>query len=139
MALLPFHLSMCVGDLATTREFYSSALGLKERRATKTSVHFDFYGSQITFHTVEGYSAKNIQREVDAENVPVPHFGVCLPLKEWEAVSARLTANKAHFLQQPHIRFVGLPHEQHVLFVEDPFGNGIEIKSFTKIQTGEWI
>ena len=138
ITLLPFHLSVCVGDLDSTRHFYRDVLGLEERRASDTAVHFDFYGSQLTLHEVEGFSAKNLQREIDAEDVPVPHFGVVLPFAEWERVAERLTAHGVNFVCKPRLRHLSKGHEQFVLFLEDPSGNGIEIKSFTKVAMKQW-
>jgi hypothetical protein len=134
----PFHLSMCVNDLESTRYFYKELLGIEERRASKSSVHFDFYGCQLTFHEVAGYNAKNIQREVDAEDVPVPHFGAALTFEEFEQVKQRLIAHGAKFIKTPRLRFINKGHEQHVMFLEDPSGHGIEIKSFTKVAEGTW-
>lgn len=134
----PFHLSLCVNDLKSTRNFYKDILGIEERRATNSSVHFDFFGCQLTFHEVAGYSAKNIQREVDAEDVPVPHFGAALTFEEFERTKERLVAHGAKFLKKPRLRFIGKGHEQHVMFLEDPSGHGIEIKSFTKVTVGNW-
>lgn len=134
----PFHLSMCVNDLDSTRNFYNNILGIEERRATKSSVHFDFYGCQLTFHEVAGYSAKTIQREVDAEDVPVPHFGAALTFEEFEKVKERLIAHGVEFIKKPRLRFIGKGHEQYVMFLEDPSGHGIEIKSFTQVPVGNW-
>lgn len=134
----PFHLSMCVNDLESTRYFYKEILGIEERRASKSSVHFDFYGCQVTFHELPGYNAKNVQREVDAEDVPVPHFGAALTFEEFERVKERLIAHGVKFIKTPRLRFINKAHEQHVMFIEDPSGNGIEIKSFTKAPVGTW-
>ena len=134
----PFHLSMCVSELESTRYFYKEILGLEERRASKTSIHIDFYGCQVTFHEVPGYTAKNIQREVDAEDVPVPHFGAALTFEEFEKVKERLFAYNTKFIKTPRLRFIGKGHEQHVMFLEDPSGHGIEIKSFTRAPLGDW-
>ena len=136
--ICPFHLSMCVNDLESTRHFYTNILGIEERRASKTSAHFDFYGCQITFHEVPGYSAKNVQREVDAEDVPVPHFGAALTFEEFERVKERVMAHGVKLIKKPRLRFIGKGHEKHVMFLEDPSGNGIEIKSFTKAPVGDW-
>jgi hypothetical protein len=130
---------MCVSDLEEARHFYKDILGLEERRASKTSAHFDFYGTQLTCHHLPGYDAKNVQREVDAENVPVPHFGAALTYEEFEKVKERLLAAEANFVVKPHVRFIGKGHEQHVMFVLDPSGNGIEIKSFTKAPEKTWV
>ena len=129
---------MCVKDLESTRNFYTNILGLEERRATKTSVHFDFYGCQLTFHEVSNYSAKNMQREVDAEDVPVPHFGAAISVEEFEKIKDSLIANNIGFVRRPGLRFLNKGHEQHVMFVLDPSGHGIEIKSFTKAAKGTW-
>ncbi len=134
----PFHLSMCVNELGSTRYFYKHILGIEERRASKSSVHFDFYGCQLTFHEVPGYSAKNIQREVDAEDVPVPHFGAALTFEEFERVKERLIAHGVNFIKTPRLRFINKGYEQHVMFLEDPSGHGIEIKSFTKAAIRTW-
>jgi len=136
---LPFHLSMCVNNLEEARHFYNEILDLEERRASKTSAHFDFYGCQLTCHQVPGFSAKNFQMEVDAENVPVPHFGVALPYQEFEKLKNRLIAHDIKFVLHPHVRFIGKGHEQHVMFVEDPSGHGIELKSFTKAPAKTWM
>lgn len=134
----PFHLSICVGDLDATREFYGEMLGLEERRGSKSSAHFDFLGSQVTFHHVPGYSALAIRREVDAEDVPVPHFGIALTFEQFELISKRLQQKKANFFLKPHKRFIGKPHEQYVMFLEDPSGYGIELKSFTLAPIDDW-
>lgn len=136
--VFPFHLSLCINDMEEARHFYTNILGIEERRASKTSVHFDFFGCQLTCHEVPGYSAKNIQREVDAEDVPVPHFGTALSYKVFETVKERLIAHNTNFIKKPRIRFLKTGHEQHVMFIEDPSGHGIEIKSFTNAPVGTW-
>ncbi len=136
--VFPFHLSLCINDIEEARHFYTNILGIEERRASKTSVHFDFFGCQLTCHEVPGYSAKNIQREVDAEDVPVPHFGAALSYEVFETVKERLIAHNTNFIKKPRIRFLKTGHEQHVMFIEDPSGHGIEIKSFTNAPVGTW-
>jgi extradiol dioxygenase family protein/adenylylsulfate kinase-like enzyme len=137
-SLVPFHLSISVTSLEPTRRFYRDIIGAPERRATRSSAHFDFFGSQLTCHEVPDYSAKTIRREVDAEDVPVPHFGAALPFQEFLNVSDRLVQHGIEFIRKPSLRFINKGHEQHVLFVEDPSGYGIEIKSFTRVPVGEW-
>jgi len=138
--LLPFHLSLCVNSLEDTRKFYGEILGLEERRSTPTSIHFNMYGSQLTLHAIKGYTALNIQQEVDAEDVPVPHFGFALPTKEsFYQVAKQLKDANAKFVREPGLRFLGKIFEQYVLFVLDPAGNGIEIKSFVHAEKGQWL
>ncbi|HEY9667629.1 MAG TPA: adenylyl-sulfate kinase [Coleofasciculaceae cyanobacterium] len=134
----PFHLSICVSSLELTRNFYKNIIGVSERRATKSSVHFDFYGCQLTCHEVPGFTADILQREVDAEDVPVPHFGAALTLEEFSNLKDRLIHQNITFVRKPSLRFIGKPHEQYVMFLKDPSGYGIEIKSFTKAPVGNW-
>jgi extradiol dioxygenase family protein len=135
---MPFHLSTMGASLAEARRFYTGLLGCEERRATRTSAHFDFFGSQLTVHEVADYNASNLQGEVDAEDVPVPHFGAALDEATFHAVAQRLKDAGWPFILEPHKRFLDKGHEQWVLFVLDPSQNAIEIKSFTKIGSG-WI
>ena len=65
--------------------------------------------------------------------MPVRHFGVVLPMAEWEALAKRLQAKGVEFLIEPHTRFKGQPGEQATMFFLDPSGNAIEIKSFADI------
>jgi extradiol dioxygenase family protein len=138
--LLPFHLSIFCHTLEEARSFYVGLLGCEEKRATATSVHFDFFGSQLTLHALGAdYSPKNIHRKVDAEDVPVPHFGAALTVEEFHRVAGKLRSVDYPCVLEPHIRFVGKPHEQWIVFILDPGDNAIEIKAFTKIVKGVWV
>jgi uncharacterized protein len=65
--------------------------------------------------------------------VPVRHFGIVLPMAEWEPLAARLKAGGVAFLIEPYIRFKGEPGEQATMFFLDPSGNALEIKAFAEI------
>ena len=119
----PFHLSMMSHSLAAARKFYTGILGCEERRATDSSVHLNFFGSQLTVHEVDGYNAQNLHREVDAEEVPVPHFGAALDEETFHEVALRLQEAGHDFVLLPHKRFLDKNWEQWVLFVLDPSGN----------------
>jgi len=67
---------------------------------------------------------------VDGHDVPVPHFGVVLPMDEWRALAARLETAGVVFVIAPCIRFAGQPGEQATMFFRDPAGNALEFKSF---------
>jgi extradiol dioxygenase family protein len=135
---VPFHLSIPCHSLAEARRFYGEILGCEERRANATSAHFDWFGSQLTIHEVDGYTASNLHREVAGEDVPVPHFGAALEHDVFQNVAANLERTGAAFVLPPHKRFIDTEWEQWVLFVLDPSGNAIEIKSFTKIAAFKW-
>jgi extradiol dioxygenase family protein len=134
----PMHLSTMTHDLTEARNFYTNVLGCKERRASSTSAHFDWFGSQLTMHRVEGYNARNLHRDVDAEEVPVPHFGVALDEETFHEIANRLQRVGWTFILDPHKRFIDKGWEQWVMFVLDPSGNAIELKSFTKIPSRAW-
>jgi uncharacterized protein len=124
-----FHLSTITHSLDEARRFYADILGCEETRAGPTSVHFDLSGNQLTLHEIANYQEASVQCEIDAENVPVPHFGVALDEADFHQMAGRLKAENWPFVLEPHQRFHGNGHEQWVLFVLDPSGNAIEITS----------
>jgi hypothetical protein len=69
---------------------------------------------------------------VDGHGVPVRHFGLVLPMDEWQALAARLEG-QVDFLIAPYVRFKGQPGEQATMFFHDPSGNAIELKTFADI------
>jgi extradiol dioxygenase family protein len=62
--------------------------------------------------------------------VPMPHFGVVLPLDDWNRLAGRLEAVQTDFIIAPSVRFKGEQGEQWTMFFRDPSGNPIEIKGF---------
>jgi extradiol dioxygenase family protein len=71
---------------------------------------------------------------VDGHGVPVRHFGVVLPIAQWEAAAERLIKAGVQFIIAPYIRFKGEPGEQATMFFQDPSGNAIELKAFADIR-----
>jgi extradiol dioxygenase family protein len=65
--------------------------------------------------------------------VPVRHFGVVLPMAEWESLAERLKAAGQRFVIEPHVRFKGEVGEQATMFFLDPSGNALEFKAFKDI------
>jgi hypothetical protein len=63
----------------------------------------------------------------------VRHFGIVLPLADWQALADRLKAAGTKFVIEPYIRFQGLPGEQATMFFLDPSQNAIEVKAFADI------
>ncbi|ACL73677.1 VOC family protein [Thioalkalivibrio sulfidiphilus] len=126
----PFHLAFPVHDLAAARAFYGGILGCPEGRSAETWVDFDLYGHQIVAHLAEGLSRPAVENEVDAHQVPVPHFGVILTMDQWHALVERLREAQVTFVIEPYVRFKGEPGEQATMFVLDPSGNALEFKAF---------
>ncbi len=127
--LTPFHLALHVTDLATTRAFYGGVLGCAEGRSTATWVDFDFFGHQLSLHLGAPF-ANAATGQVGAHMVPMPHFGLVLPLDRWRALAEMLIAAGTRFVLEPSVRFAGEPGEQWTMFFRDPSGNPIEIKGF---------
>lgn len=131
----PFHLAFPVTDIEEARAFYGGLLGCPEGRSAPDWVDFDFYGHQIVAHLSPDEAGHRNTSAVDGNNVPVRHFGVVLPMPEWEALAAKLTAAGVQFIIEPRIRFEGLPGEQATMFFKDPSGNAVEFKAFKDISS----
>ena len=125
----PFHLAINVSDLDAARAFYGGVLGATEGRSTETWVDFDFFGHQLSLHLGPPF-ATEATGKVGDHLVPMPHFGVVLPLALWREVAARLEAAGVAFVIPPSVRFEGGPGEQWTMFFRDPCGNPVELKGF---------
>ena len=126
----PFHLAFPVHDLGAARQFYGDLLGCPEGRSSDEWVDFDLYGHQVVAHLAPEEARRASTNAVDGDNVPVRHFGVVLPMPEWEALAQRLTGAGTRFVIEPHVRFKGQVGEQATMFFLDPSGNALEFKSF---------
>lgn len=128
--LPPFHLAFPVTSLSDARAFYGGLLGCAEGRSSAEWVDFDFHGHQIVAHLAPETAGRNHHSGVDGDEVPVPHFGLVLPMSEWQALAERLRAAGIEFVVEPHVRFKGQPGEQATMFFLDPSGNALEFKAF---------
>ena len=128
-----FHLAFPVNDLATAREFYGGVLGCDEGRSSDEWIDFNLYGHQIVTHLAPDAAGVRSTNEVDADHVPVPHFGIVLPMDEWRSLADRLTAKGVKFIIEPKIRFAGEVGEQATMFFLDPSGNALEFKGFNDL------
>lgn len=125
----PFHLAFPVLDLAATRDFFTGVLGCRVGREDQCWIDFDCSGHQITVHLSDVVQPVPTNR-VDGKPVPVRHFGLVLEWQQWRAVAERLRHQGVAFLIEPCLRFAGQVGEQATLFILDPSGNAIELKSF---------
>ena len=129
MGLPPFHFAFAVDDLAAARQFYGDMLGCPEGRSADHWIDFDLFGHQIVAHLAPEAATPRVTNPVDGEEVPVPHFGVVLPIDEWKALAGRLENAGIEFVIAPTIRFAGQPGEQATMFFRDPAGNALEFKA----------
>ena len=130
----PFHLAFPVHDLAMARQFYGQLLGCPEGRSSEEWIDFNFYGHQIVAHLAPSETGLAKHNAVDGHGVPCRHFGIVLPMKDWETMAARLKARGTKFIIEPYLRFQGQPGEQATMFFLDPSGNALEIKAFADIK-----
>ncbi|MGW7293178.1 VOC family protein [Streptomyces xiamenensis] len=138
--LVPFHLAIPVDDIEAARTFYGTVLGFSEGRSDTKWIDWNFGGHQVVTHQVgdgpsgtprDGVAGTN---PVDGHQVPVPHFGLVLPVEEFKALAERLTAIGTAFVIEPYVRFEGEPGEQWTMFFLDPAGNAMEFKAFADLE-----
>mmetsp|Transcript_11403 Transcript_11403/g.19490 ORF Transcript_11403/g.19490 Transcript_11403/m.19490 type:complete len:193 (+) Transcript_11403:110-688(+) len=127
--VVPFHLAIPVTDIAKSREFYGGILACPEGRSASRWVDFNFYGHQLVVHLVDEYNASSSANAVDGDPVPVPHFGLAMPVEGFHELAERVRSSGVEFIIEPHIRFVGMPGEQWTMFFKDPSGNSLEFKA----------
>lgn len=125
-----FHLAFPVKDLESSRRFYGEILGCEEGRSSDEWIDFNLFGHQIVAHLAPEAAGVRHENEVDADHVPVPHFGIVLPPAEWEKLAERLKSHNVEFIIEPKVRFKGEVGEQATMFFLDPSGNALEFKSF---------
>jgi hypothetical protein len=129
MSLPPFHLAFPVDDLAAARRFYGELLGCPEGRSAEHWVDFNLYGHQIVAHLAPEAARARAINPVDGEEVPVPHFGLVLPMADWKALAGRLESAGVEFVIAPTTRFEGQAGEQATMFLLDSAGNALEFKA----------
>src|SRR5574338_1468591 len=105
MGLPPFHLAFPVDDLDAARRFYGELLGCPEGRSADEWIDFNLYGHQIVAHLAPEEARIRATNRVDGDEVPVPHFGIVLPMNEWKALAARLEKAAVEFVIAPTVRF----------------------------------
>ncbi len=125
-----FHLAFPVKDLESSREFYGEILGCEEGRSSECWIDFNLFGHQIVAHLAPDASGVRSVNDVDADHVPVPHFGIVLPPEEFHVLAERLKSKGVQFVIEPKTRFKGEVGEQATMFFLDPSGNALEFKSF---------
>src|SRR5687767_2841854 len=104
MSLPPFHLAFPVDDLAVARRFYGELLGCSEGRSDESWVDFNLHGHQIVAHLAPDSVRKRAGNPVDGDDVPVPHFGLVLPMSDWKTLAKKLQGANVEFVIPPTIR-----------------------------------
>jgi hypothetical protein len=130
----PFHLAIPVNDIEAARAFYGDVMGLARGRSDRRWTDWNLYGHQMVTHEVSGTAAPIAGTSiVDGHEVPVPHFGIVLPVAQFHELAARLDESNVEFVIPPYLRFAGEPGEQWTMFFLDPSGNAMEFKAFSDL------
>lgn len=121
-----FHLAFPVHDLAAARKFYVEGLGCRPGRMSEHSLILYFAGHQIV--------AQKIENPIPAQKGIYPrHFGLVFStLAQWRRLVRRAEKHKLRFYQSPKVRFADTPLEHHTCFLQDPSGNLLEFKHYSK-------
>ncbi|MBA3633148.1 MAG: VOC family protein [Acidobacteria bacterium] len=125
-----FHLAFPVKDLEESRRFYGETLGCEEGRSSAEWIDFNLFGHQIVAHLAPESTGVKATSDVDADHVPIPHFGIVLPMDEFKNLAEELKSKGVEFIIEPKIRFAGEVGEQATMFFLDPSGNALEFKGF---------
>lgn len=121
-----FHLAFPVSDLKAAKKFYVGGLGLKAGRESAHSLILNFHGHQI----VAQLSAEKPRTQ---KGIYPRHFGLVFSeRKEWERLLRRAKKKNLRFYQKPRVRYEGLSVEHRTFFLQDPSGNLLEFKHYSK-------
>jgi len=129
-----FHLAIPCGDLETAKKFYSETLGCRLDNSAQEWADVDFWGNELTLHASE-HKLDNERHDVDMGNVTVPHFGVHISAEDFANLKERLAEHKIKYIDEPYVRFEGTELEQETMFIADPYGNAMEIKTMKNPDT----
>ena len=129
-----FHLAIPVGDITEAMKFYCEVLGCEkgnsEFKYPDAWVDINFWGNELTLHSSEEFEKVESKRHnVDMGNVTVPHFGVHISAEDFANLNERLAEHKIKYIDEPYVRFEGTELEQETMFIADPYGNAMEIKT----------
>ena len=92
--------------------------------------NINFWGNELTLHSSEEFEKIESKRHnVDMGNVTVPHFGVHISAEDFANLKERLAEHKIKYIDEPYVRFEGTELEQETMFIADPYGNAMEIKT----------
>ena len=129
-----FHFSFAVDDLDRARRFYGELLGCPEGRKLPGRADFNFFGHHIVAHhspdDIVGDKGSKLR---EGGGTPMRHFGVVVPLDQFDAIEKKLNAAEADFILKPQVRQAGSIREQKLMTVRDGCGNAIEFKGLKNI------
>ncbi|HEX5038020.1 MAG TPA: VOC family protein [bacterium] len=121
-----FHLAFPVHDLKSARRFYVQGLGCRPGRASDHSLILNLRGNQIVAQRADEGASRQ-------KGIYPRHFGLVFrKLTDWQALARRVAKKGLKFYQKPRVRYEGTPIEHRTFFLEDPSGNLLEFKHYSK-------
>ena len=128
-----FHLAIPAGDLHNAIHFYCDVLGCtkgnSEIKPPDAWCDINFWGNELTLHASSWHKQTGERHNVDMGAVLVPHFGVHLEANEFKDLKEKLLQENVEFVDKRYIRFEGDVLEQETMFIKDPNGNILELKT----------
>ncbi|HEX2824874.1 MAG TPA: VOC family protein [Burkholderiales bacterium] len=129
-----FHFSFAVDDLERARRFYGGLLGCPEGRKLPGRADFNFFGHHIVAHEspddIVGDKGSKLR---EGGGTPMRHFGVVVPLDQFETIEKKLTGAGIDFIMKPEVRQAGTIREQKLMTCKDGCGNAVEFKGLKNI------
>ncbi|EQC42451.1 hypothetical protein SDRG_00186 [Saprolegnia diclina VS20] len=126
--MAPFHLAVPVHSMKEAKHFYGTILALQEGHGTTQYQIYNMWGHQLVIHDA-GPTYRCLDLPVAHDEIPMPHFGVCLSVPEFQWLAKHLTTQRVTFHIKPHVRYEGTHGEQWKMFLKDPSGNNLEFKA----------
>ena len=117
------HLSLPVGDLESSREFYVDMLGCVPGQVGDGGMDVWFYGLQLTLQEQPGQLLSDEQQGVR-------HFGVTLDRADLDVLLTRLQSLPVRWVSAVSTDTVGTLRGKTGAKIADPSGNIIELKAY---------
>ena len=129
-----FHLAIEVGCLISAIDWYKNIIGCETGDYEEGIwVDVNFWDNELTLHASDpNKKPLQIAHPTDMKDVSVPHFGVHMPWDAFQGLSLRATD---FIIAGPYHRFKGKPREQKTMFIQDPHGNVLEMKTMLNPET----
>lgn len=98
-------MSFPVRSIDEARSFYGGVLGWEEGRSHKNWIDYSCFGHQVVCHWVgNDFKAIDYHNPVDGDEVPVPHFGVCMEVDQFHEFAQKVKDAGIPFVIEPHLR-----------------------------------
>jgi len=125
----PFHYSLTVKNIEETAAFYRDIFQCTSGRSGPNWLDINLYGHMVSFHEDPDFQIHAFYNEVESLKVPIPHFGLCLNMEQYQNLYDRIKRREdIDWIFKDKERFSGTHGGQRDLFLRDPSGNAIEIK-----------